>query len=135
MKLALQNTINGLIPLYPSDYDEKKKLKLGEAYEAEIKRPRNYEFHKKFMALVNVGHQNTSMELPFDVYRKIMIMRAGYFTAYQTDKGIHYEAMSISFGSMDNDTFSEVYSRVMDQIIKDIGCTSEDIENQLISFM
>ena len=49
MKLFLRNTISGLVPLYPSDFDEKRKLKLGWDYEADIVHPRNLGFHKKFM--------------------------------------------------------------------------------------
>jgi len=98
-------------------------------------RPRNIAFHRKIFALFNIGHENTSLELPFEVYRKIMTMRSGYFTAYETDKGTHYEADSISFAAMDQDTFDELYSRVLDVIIKDIGATSEDIERAIIEFM
>lgn len=135
MKLLLLNTISGLIPLFPSDYSEKKKLTLGETYEADIKHPRNYEFLKKFMALINVGCENSKLQMPAETYRKYMTIKAGYFHAYQTQKGIYYEAMSLSFASMDEGTFQEVYSRVLDKIIEDIGCTSEEIGKQLISFM
>ena len=119
MKLLLQNTLHGLVPLYPSDYDSKRKLKIGEVYEADIKNPRNVGFHKKFYALINLGHQNTSLDLPFDIYRKYVIMKAGFVNIYQTPKGNLYEAQSIAFGSMDQDTFEEVYSRVLDIIIQD----------------
>jgi len=135
MKLLLRNTIAGLIPLYPSDYDQKRKLKLGNDYEADIRNPRNIGFHKKFFALINVGHENTSLEMPFDTYRKYMIMKAGYFKSYTTPKGTYYEADSISFASMSQDQFEDVYSRVLDKIIEDIGATKEDIENQLVTFM
>ena len=135
MKIFCKNTLSGLIPLYPTDQDEKKKLRIGQDYECDIKNPRNYEYHKRFFALINLGHHNTRLELPFDVYRKIMTMRAGYFKAYDTDKGIHYEADSISFGSKTQDEFEEIYSRVLDEIIKDIGSTSEEIEKELINFM
>lgn len=135
MKLLLQNTLHGLIPLYPSDYQEKRKLKLGETYEADIKRPRNYEFLKKFMALINIGVENSQLDMPFDTYRKYMTIKAGFFNAYQTPKGLYYEAMSLSFASMDDDQFADVYSKVLDKIIADIGCTSQEIEQQLINFM
>jgi len=135
MKLLLKNIATGLIPLYDSDIDEKRKLTIGTVYEADIKNPRNYEFHKKFFALINLGHHNTKLELPFNVYRKLMIMRAGYFTVYDTGKGILYEADSISFGSKTEDEFQEVYSRVLDQIIKDIGLTSDEVEVELTNFM
>ena len=135
MRIFCRNTLSGLIPLYPSDQEEKKKLRIGQDYECDIKNPRNYEYHKRFFALINLGHHNTSLELPMDVYRKIVIMRAGYFTTYETDKGIHYEADSISFSNKTQDEFQEIYSRVLDEIIKDIGVTSEEIEKELINFM
>jgi hypothetical protein len=135
MKIFCRNTISGLVPLYPSDMDEKRKLKLGEDYEVDIVRPRNLAFHKKFFALLNVGHENTKLDMPFETYRKYLIMKAGFFTAYQTPKGIYYDPDSISFASMDEDQFRDVYSRVMDKIIEDIGATSAEIERQLIEFM
>jgi len=135
MKLLLRNTATGLVPEYPSDFDEKKKLKVGEVYSVEIKKARNYEFLKKFMAMVKVGHNNTKLELPFDVYRKVMIMKAGYFKAYNTGKGVYYEADSIAFENMDEETFQDVYNRVLDVIVKDIGATKEVIEKELLSFL
>jgi hypothetical protein len=134
MEIYLRNTINGLIPLYPSDFDEKRKLKLGQDYKANITNPRNYEFHKKFFALVNIGHENTSLEMPFNTYRKYIIQKAGYFKTYATHKGVMIEADSISFSSMTQDEFEELYSRVIDVIIKDIGSTTEEIEIQLTEF-
>lgn len=134
MDIFLQNTLHGLIPLYPSDYDEKRKLKIGETYKAVITRPRNYEFHKKFFALINLGFSNTSLEMPFDTYRKYLIQKAGFFKAYNTPKGTYFEAESISFASMSKEIFEDLYSRVVDEVIKDIGTTTEEIEKQLIEF-
>jgi hypothetical protein len=135
MKILLRNTITGLVPIFPSDFDEKKTLKLGADYEAEIRLTRNVRFHRKMFALFNVGHQNTDLDLPFESYRRYMTMKAGYFKAYQTPKGVYYEADSLSFSSMSQETFEEVYSRVLDKIIEDIGATSEEIERSLIDFM
>jgi hypothetical protein len=134
MEIYLRNTINGLIPLYPSDFDEKRKLKLGQDYKANITNPRNYEFHKKFFALMNIGHENTSLEMPFKTYRKYVTQKAGYFKTYATHKGVMIEADSISFASMTQDEFEELYSRVIDVIIKDIGSTTEEVEMQLTEF-
>jgi len=135
MKILVENTETGFVPCYDSDYEAKKKYKIGERYWFEEKKARNYEFHKKFFALIKVGHNNTKLDLPFDVYRKVMIIKAGYFKAYNTGKGTYYEADSISFESMDEEKFQEVYSRVLDKIIEDIGTTKEIIEQQLLSFL
>lgn len=135
MKIICRNTISGLVPLYPSDYDEKRKLKIGQEYQVEVTNPRNYEYHKKFFALLSLGHENTSLDMPFDVYRQYMTVKAGYFTAYQTPKGVYYDPDSISFASMSQDKFEELYSRVLDKIIEDIGLNSDDIQKELINFM
>lgn len=135
MKILCRNTISGLVPLYPSDYDQKRKLKLGQDYELEIKNPRNVGFHRKFFALLNIGHENSSLDMPFETYRKYMLVKAGYFTPYQTPKGIYYDPHSISFTNMSQDEFEEVYSRVLDKVIEEIGVTKEDVEKQLINFL
>ena len=135
MKLLCRNTISGLVPLYPADYDIKRKLKLGQDYECDVTNPRNVGFHRKFFALLNIGHENTSLDMPFETYRKYMIVKAGFFKAYQTPKGLFYDPDSISFANMSQDEFEDVYSRVLDKIIEDIGSTSEEIEKQLANFM
>ena len=135
MELYVKNTLSGLVPLYNSDMDEKKRLRLGEEYKVEITHPRNYKFHKLFMALVNIAHQNSSLEMPFDTYRRYLIMKAGYFKTYTTPKGTYYEAESISFASMDQMKFEEVYSRVLDVIISELQVSKEEIEEVLINFM
>lgn len=134
MKLFARNTINGLIPLYPSDLDQKRKLKIGKDYEIDIKHPRNYEFHKKFYALINLAHDNTQLNMPFDAYRKYLIMKAGYFNVYETATGKFYDAMSISFASMNQIEFEQLYSRVLDEVLKDLGCTQEDVMENLVNF-
>ena len=134
MKLYLKNTLQGLIPLYPADHEEKKRLKVGEEYEAEIRRPRNYLFHKKFFALVNVGWNNTQLDMPFETYRRYVTMKAGYFKIYKTPKGELVEPESIGFASMDQSTFEELYSRVLDVIIDDIGVSGDDIESEILNF-
>ncbi len=125
------------MPLYPSDLDEKKKLKRNKVYSCEIKFERNYEFLKKFMALCKVGHKNTTNfidSIPFDVYRKWVTIQAGFYDMYKTKKGTMVEAKSISFDSMEEDEFQKVYDQALDIVIKDIGVTREEIEDNLINF-
>ena len=45
------------------------------------------------------------------------------------------EAESIAFGSMDDAKFQDVYSKVIDVIIKDICVDKKTIEDQLLDFM
>lgn len=135
MKLYVKNTLSGLIPLYPNDLEEKKKLKLNEEYQVEIRRPRNIGFHRMFFALLNIGHQNTEMELPFETYRRWAIMKAGFVKVYNTPKGQLFEPESIAFSNMDEDRFKQVFDRVLDVIIDDIGTEKDDVMMALENFM
>ena len=99
-----------------------------------MRNPRNVGFHRRFFAMLNVGHENTKMDMPFETYRKYVIMKAGYFKAFTTPRGTFYDAESIAFSAMSQDQFEELYSRVLNVIIEDIGCTTEEIEMQILSF-
>ncbi len=113
-----------------------KKMRKDKTYKINITEARNYEFLKKFMALVKVGCENSkTITAPFDVYRKYIIIKAGYYKLYTTPKGSFIEADSISFGSMSEDKFQEVYKAVLDQIILDIDSTKEEIESIIINFL
>ena len=127
--------MQGLVPLYESDLNEKQKLKIDEVYGCEIRFERNYLFLKKFMALIRVGCENSqNVDMPFDVYRKYATIKSGFYNVYQTPKGAFVDAESIAFDAMTEDKFQEVYNRVLDFIIKDTGAERKFIEKELISF-
>ncbi len=136
MIIYCKNTNDGLIPLYPSDFNEKKHLKIGGVYSCSIKKERNYLFLKKFFALLKLGCENSkSIDAPLEVYRKYALIKSGFYTVYATSKGSFIEADSISFANMSQEKFEEVYSKVLDFIILDTQATKEDIENNLLNFM
>lgn len=135
MTIYLTKTTSGLKPEYGVDYDRFKKLKIGEVYKCDIKQERNYELLKKFFALCNLAFENQEKFISFDHYRKYLICKAGFYTAVETDNGTFIIPDSISFGSKDELEFREVYSKVLDVVIKEIGITSEQIEKEIINFM
>lgn len=135
MEIYVRNTNMGLMPLYPSDYDEKRKLRIGQDYKAVITNPRNLGFHKKFFALLNLAHQNHNLDLPFEGFRAYILIKAGYVNILDTPKGAMYLPKSISFASMSQDEFEECYNRVVNILIKELGITSEMIEGELKGFM
>jgi hypothetical protein len=135
MEIYLKNTERGLIPMYESDSSEKKKLKIGEVYKVKITRSRNYEFHKKYFALIRLAHQNYPNEMPESTFRKWLQMKAGFVDSYQTEKGVFFDTPSIMFDKMNEDEFKEVYNAVLNQVVKLLQTESEIIENELINFM
>ena len=58
MEIWVTNTLSGLKPMYGTDYDNKKKLKVGQDYLVTVKMPRNLKFHRKMFALYNLVFQN-----------------------------------------------------------------------------
>jgi len=136
MDLLLQNTAQGLKPVYDEDFEEKRKLKIGETYRARIIRPRNIKFHRKFFALIKIGCENSkTVEMPLEPYRKYALIKSGYANLYKTPKGIFVDAQSMAFDNMDEDKFQEVYNNVLDFVIKDTQASKEDIEKTLITFL
>lgn len=138
MKLNLVKQLNGTFkPAYDSDYEKSKRYKVGDVLDVDIKKPRNLKFHKKFFALMNMVYQNQpeGKEINnFDHFRKYLIKRAGFFETIETPTGTIYEADSISFASMDEVKFNDLYSRVVDTIVKIYGWEESDILENLEDF-
>lgn len=143
MKLLAVNTPRGLVPLDDDDYEEKKKLKLGQTYSVEIKVARNVDFHRKYFALIAyawefLNEQETARFKSKDNFRKYLEMAAGHCDVIYHPRLQEFVEVpkSISFGSMDNTAFSELYERVKDVIFSIIGdrVTREEFERLLIDF-
>lgn len=144
MKLKLLNTISGLKPLYDPDYDEKKKLKIGEVYEATIKRPRNLHFHRKYFSLINLAWEyqlersTEHFHNNVDVFRKTVELAAGWCEpVYSIERREWVEIpKSIAFDKMDNDEFTNLYERVKDVLFKYFlkHITVEEFEKNLINY-
>lgn len=143
MKLMVINTPRGLVPCGDDDYGEKKKLKIGQTYSVEIRLARNADFHRKYFALIAYAWEYlTEREVAAfrtkEGFRKSLEITAGHYEPVydlETQSFIH-TPKSISFGSMDNAEFSDLYERVKDVIFSIIGnrVTREEFERILIDF-
>lgn len=145
MKIKVQNTIHGLIPLYDEDYDEKKKLKLGATYEVSVKLTRNLQFHRKYFKLLALAwefqNEVTTEEFfqnSFEKFRKTVEIAAGICdTIYSIERREFIDIpKSISFDQMDDAEFRNVYNRVKDVLYKVFlrRISIEEFEKQLINF-
>lgn len=120
MKIKLLNTVQGLKPLYDEDFDEKKKLKIGEIYVADIKKARNIDFHRKYFALINLAWEYQPERViegyhhNVDHFRKSVEICAGWSeTIYSISRKEYIEApKSISFDKMDEAEFMDLYDNV-----------------------
>ena len=144
MKLYLNNTAAGLVPLYDDDYEQKRKLRLGKVYLAEIKLARNVQFHRKYFALIRCAweYQNGEMQAFFkddvNLFRKTVEVAAGvcervYNLSLKSWVDI---PKSISFSSMSAEEFDEMYERIKDVLFSTFlrHISEEEFSKNLISF-
>lgn len=143
MKLLVVNTPRGLVPLGDDDYEEKKKLKLGQTYSVEVKVARNVDFHRKYFALISyawefLNEQETERFRTKENFRKYVEVAAGHCDVIFHPRFQEYVEIpkSISFGKMDNAEFSDLYQRVKDVIFSIIGnrVSQDQFERLLLDF-
>jgi len=119
MEIWVKNTFRGLVPMYDTDLDNKKKLKIDEQYLVTIKMPRNIKFHRKMFALYNLVFQNQESYRFLEDLRRDITIEAGFYRERTNIYGeVIKEAESISFANMDDDVFSQLYNRSLDVIVK-----------------
>ena len=144
MKMLLKNTVSGLQPMYDDDYEEKRKLKIGEVYRCEVKKERNIRFHRKYFALINTAWsflnemQTAFFNENINGFRKTIEVAAGHYEPVynlQHNEWMH-TPKSIAFEKMDDAEFSELYERVKDILfntaLKNISV--DEFMNQLANF-
>lgn len=143
MKLLVVNTPRGFVPYGDDDYEEKQKLKLGETYSVEIKVVRNLDFHRKYFALISyawefLNEQEIANFKTKENFRKYLEIAAGHCDVLYHPRLQEFVEIprSISFSSMDNASFSDLYQRVKDVIFSIIGnrVTQDEFERLLIVF-
>lgn len=130
-----------LMPADPGATEFIEQLKLGIGVRAKITKVRNIGFHRKFFALLQIGFEawetpqgeyaGMKIEKEFERFRKDVTILAGFYTPVYNMKGeVRLEAKSISFGSMEQDEFENVYSAVANVLLRKVltKYTREDLD-------
>ena len=124
------------MPAHDSDRELLAKIKTGQVCKLSLTRIRNYDFHKKYFALLNLAFdyweppehgkgsawsEKILVEKNFNRFRRDIIILAGYYEAtFRLNGDILIEAKSISFGSMSEDEFEELYNATITVIVKHV---------------
>lgn len=137
MKFLVKKHFGKLIPVYNSDAEKlmDAKLKEGEIYEVEIKRKRNYEFHKKYFSLMNLCFDNQDVFDDFDDLRDYLNCKSGFYLRIPTPDGEMIKPKSISFSKMDDIEFENLYKKTIDSICKFIDIEEKDLMNEIVDYM
>ena len=144
MKILCQVTDYGLVPMYDSDLEERKKLKRGTIVTCEIKKPRNYLFHKKFFALLRLTYENLPYYL-HEIYnihseedlRLNLMIDLGISSIVNIGGRNVYKKGSISFASMDEAEFQGFYTRCINMILNKYlkGTRRQDLIEEVEHFL
>ena len=143
-EIFLRKLANGtLAGATEEDQEALKRFKIGVAVRCEVKQIRNYEFLKKWFALVNFAFDQWSeFEMPEykgekvqpnrDKFRRDVTILCGYSHPVVNVRGeVRVEADSISFANMSEDTFESLYQKTIDVILQKILYRKGYSEKQL----
>jgi len=134
MKILVAKTINGFLkPAYDSDHEQFGKMPLNEVFEIEYKKVRNPKFHRLFFAMLKLCFENQDSYRNLEDLRHDVTIEAGFYTEVVNviTGEIRKKPNSISFSTMDDTEFAEVYTAVRDVIINFLGIESETLEEEL----
>lgn len=132
-----------LVPASDIEAEKMTRFKTGEQYPAEIKLTRNPAFHRKVFAFFGFcfhywrGENEFQDEATqFDKFRKDLTILAGFRKEVYNIRGeLRVEAESLSYGSMDQERFEQVYKALITAALRTIFKDANEItENQLLSF-
>ena len=125
MKIYLRKMPGGTLVADDDDAAEwLKGVKNGDVISAEVAKPRNYRFLRKYMALLRLGfdawempertHNGLPVQKEFARFRKDVAIASGFYTLTVNLKGeTRAEAKSISFASMSEETFNRLYQQTI----------------------
>lgn len=141
MKIQVICTTNGLVPLGDDSYDEKRKLRVGQVYECDVKVVRSYPFLKKAFALLNAAWSlmNERQQAGWrskEGFRNYLTVAAGHYDTYYNQRLQAFVELprSWSFDKMDEAEFSDLYSRMKDVVFAVLGDRiNEDIFNKVLA--
>ena len=137
MKVFVKRTLSGLIPCDRTEFDKLQdaKLKLNEVYEVEIKKPRNVKLHRKFFSLINRTFENQETFEFVDDLREYLTIKAGFYRKVIMPNGYEQiKAKSISFASMDEIEFNDLYDKVVSQVLLLLDIENEDLMQALSEY-
>jgi hypothetical protein len=119
---------------WPADQEQAEKaakLPVGKLIRSDMKRVRNPRFLRKFFALLQVGYEHWEpplkeykghpVESTFQNFRDTVTILAGYFNVSTGLNGnVRVTPKSISFGSMPEEEFEQLYNAAIDVLLKNV---------------
>lgn len=121
------------VPSYESDWEHSRKIAVGT--EIRATKPRNVKFLRKGFALLDLGHDNQDKFESKEIYRKVITIRAGFYTEVPDLKGaIQFIPDSLSFENMKAETFENWFDATLKVIAGDLELSEDNIMAEIAGF-
>lgn len=107
---------------------------VGKQVECKISVPRNLAFHRKYYAMLRTSIDMIPDDYNLDQFRAVCTVGAGYCEFIESQGQLVAVPKSISFASMDETTFGELYQDTLTYICGR-WAIDEEFLNNLLEFM
>lgn len=146
MKFYLVKKANSLFAAaYDTDHEAVKSIAVGELIEVEYKKKRNYQYHKKFFAMLKFVLENCPDVIDNNTGEIKPLFRSIEQILAYIKLQIHYDSIlingcetrlpkSISFSAMDNVEFENFYNKTFDVVREIINIEKQELEQELINY-
>lgn len=134
----MQRTLGGLKATDAAGEEALAKIKPGQEVKVEITRPRHLVFHRKYFALLNVIYPHQSAYPTMTSFRGAMAVALGFGETVKLSRGRSIILPhSISFASMDQTEFEQLYDKTVELILTRIlpGIDRDDVAREVEQVM
>lgn len=119
--IILRKRLGGALePIDDEGREVLSKIAAGDLVKADIKRPRNIHFHRKFFAMLKLVLDNQEAYKSTDDLLDVCKLRIGHVRVIQTKHGEVRVPASISFASMDESEFSQFYDKAVNWVCSEV---------------
>lgn len=145
MKFTVIKKENALRPVTPSDWEIFNQYPEGHRDVIKLKKkrtPAQIKLFDKWWAVMRLLYQNQrevggkqKWGSPERVSKSLLIA-CGYYRKYYGFKGtVYIEAESIAFENCDPEKFEEIWERAVPFILKELGCTENELNENLVFYL
>lgn len=132
--VLLRKRLGGALdPIDDCGRDVLAKFGAGTVLKAEITKPRNIKFHRKYFAMLNLIFQNQDHYKSLDDLLDVCKLRIGHVRTIETRHGIERVPASISFAKMDDIAFEDIYERTFQWAVTEVipGLQRQDLDSEV----
>ena len=130
----MRRTLTGLRPTDAIGGEALERVPLNEDVKVEITRPRRLKFHRKFFALLNAVFEHQTTYPTMNTFRAAIECALGFGETIKLPDGrTIIIPKSISFASLDQAEFEQLFDRAVDLIVTRIipGLDSDDLRKEV----